>query len=288
MSTLKNSHLMVRHLTTSDAGVGFIGLRAAPTVMSRPHTHLDIELNFLLRGSMRYFIAGRFQTVPPQRLAVFWAGIPHQVVNVEAGTEFILAGVPLAWFIQWQLGESFMRRLLRGEFLMELQLNPVMRQMDRAMLERWAVDLHGNSSQARKIVMLELEARMRRLALSTGRMQAEKPDARRDVNTVQLERVTEYVGQHYSEKLSITQVAAAIRLHPNYLMNIFKRGCGMSLWEYVIRLRVSHAQRLLITTDLKVLDIALESGFGSVSCFYEAFERYCGTTPKKYRAATSR
>jgi len=58
----------------------------------------------------------------------------------------------------------------------------------------------------------------------------------------------------------------------------------VSVWEYVTRLRVSHAQRLLITTDTKVVDVALESGFASVAPFSQAFRTYANQQrPLAYR-----
>ncbi len=73
-------------------------------------------------------------------------------------------------------------------------------------------------------------------------------------------------------------------LHPKYLMRVFKKQCGVSVWEYLTRLRVSHAQRLLITSDAKVLDIAMESGFSSVAPFYAAFAAHTrGIRPLAYR-----
>ena len=72
-------------------------------------------------------------------------------------------------------------------------------------------------------------------------------------------------------------------MHPNYLMQLFKRNCGMGLWEYVQRLRISHAQRLLLMSDAKILDVAYDSGFASASRFYESFNRLCVQTPKDYR-----
>jgi transcriptional regulator GlxA family with amidase domain len=55
--------------------------------------------------------------------------------------------------------------------------------------------------------------------------------------------------------------------------------------EYVTQYRLSHAQRLLATTDLKILDVALASGFGSASRFYQVFMAMCGLTPRDYRAS---
>jgi transcriptional regulator GlxA family with amidase domain len=70
------------------------------------------------------------------------------------------------------------------------------------------------------------------------------------------------------------------------MMRLFKSHSAMSVWEYVVRLRVSHAQGLLITTNHKITDIAIESGFGSVAPFYAAYEKFGGgKTPTAFRQA---
>jgi hypothetical protein len=66
--------------------IGFGAWRAVPGVMPLAHTHTDIELNFLLGGGARYFLAGRFHELAPGRLAVFWAGMPHRLVQVLPDT----------------------------------------------------------------------------------------------------------------------------------------------------------------------------------------------------------
>jgi transcriptional regulator GlxA family with amidase domain len=57
----------------------------------------------------------------------------------------------------------------------------------------------------------------------------------------------------------------------------------MTLSTYLTRLRVSQAQHLLISTDWEISRIALESGFGSISRFYEAFKAVSGRTLRQYR-----
>ena len=97
-------------------------------------------------------------------------------------------------------------------------------------------------------------------------------------------RITRFIAQHYRDQVSVGDVAAGVGVHPKYLMRMFKKQCGVGVWEYLTRLRVSHAQRLLITGDAKVLDVAMESGFASVAPFYAAFAaRTGGLTPLAYR-----
>ena len=58
---------------------------------------------------------------------------------------------------------------------------------------------------------------------------------------------------------------------------------NLTINEYLTQHRVSHAQRLLATTDDKIVDIALEAGYPTLSRFYEAFKKSCGCSPSDYR-----
>jgi AraC-like DNA-binding protein len=58
----------------------------------------------------------------------------------------------------------------------------------------------------------------------------------------------------------------------------------MSLHQSLNCHRIAHAQWMLSTTDHKVIEIALDAGFGSVSRFYANFKSACGISPSQYRA----
>jgi AraC-like DNA-binding protein len=276
--------------------IGFGAWRAVPGVMPLAHTHTDIELNFLLGGGARYFLAGRFHELAPGRLAVFWAGMPHRLVRVLPATEYLCVTLPLAWFLPWQLADGFARQLMEGALLREPGGD--VGTDDERLLRRWADDLGrpgaqgpraAASPEARKIVLLEVEARLRRLALALsaspagGGIPASATPSDRSAEGGQVEQIARFLSRHYRDPLSLEQIGRAVELHPNYAMRVFKQGCGMSIWEYLLRLRVSHAQRLLLTTDWTVLRVAVESGFGSPGRFHETFRRVCGQSPRQYR-----
>jgi transcriptional regulator GlxA family with amidase domain len=84
--------------------------------------------------------------------------------------------------------------------------------------------------------------------------------------------------------MAVADIAHAVGLNEKYLMRAFKRHCRMAIWEYVTRLRVAHAQRLLLTTDDKIVDVAFAAGFGSVAPFYQALSAYGAATPRNFRA----
>jgi AraC-like DNA-binding protein len=97
------------------------------------------------------------------------------------------------------------------------------------------------------------------------------------------EQMACYIAQRYTEPLSVEEISRCVGLHPGYAMTLFQKTFGMTLVGYVTQHRVAHAQRLLATSDKKVLPIAIESGFGSLSRFNEVFRRLCGCTPREHR-----
>ena len=74
---------------------------------------------------------------------------------------------------------------------------------------------------------------------------------------------------------------------PPAAMRLFRKFSGMTIHEYLLRHRVSNAQRLLSTTDIKIDDVAAQSGFGSATRFYAAFQKVVGKPPAEYRRETN-
>jgi AraC-like DNA-binding protein len=253
--------------------------------MPRSHIHSDIEINLVLRGEVEYFFGGRFQTWCENTLAVFWAGVPHALPRSKPGTEMVWCVVPLAWFLQWALPSSATETLLRGQVLLQENTG----ELERASMLRWSREFgdfqtpHADAED-QKIVALEVEALLRRLVRDAGGSSLHRNGTPRSAaGASQVEKLSAFISRHYREEIAIRDIARAVNLHPNYAMQLFREKCGLSLWEYVLRLRVSHAQYLLLTTNRKLADIARDSGFISPSRFYAAFEKYSGCAPRAWR-----
>jgi len=266
------------HADRHEPAIGFrIWRMSRVSAMEVAHTHPDIEVNFLFAGGISYLCGGAATRVEAGRFAVLWGGVPHQLLPPGVPDEGIWLTLPLAWFLQWRLPNGLHDRVLAGEIV-----SGPPSAGDRPLLERWLADAESGDPDRRRVLQLEMEARFHRLALDLPRRRGRRP-AHAD-GTGQMARITRFIAQHYREPLSVPDIAGAARLHPKYLMRVFKQQCGMSVWEYLTRLRISHAQRLLITTEAKVLDIAMESGFSSVAPFYAAFATHSrGIRPLAYR-----
>ncbi len=257
-----------------------------PTPMPRPDRHNEIEINLLRSGSVTYMLGGRKVQIPAQRLSVFWAAIPHQIISFEDTTDYFVVTLPLAWFLQCKLPAQLVKSLLHGEVIAES--TDSRGNADIQLLGRWEQDFREAGEDLRKAVLLELQARLLRLALSAPPTEVSR-QARRGHRAIsetglsKVEQMAGYIAEHYTQPLTVEEIGASVDLHPNYAMSLFKKTFGVTLVSYVTQHRVSHAQRLLATTDAKILEIALASGFISTSRFNAAFAAECGCSPREYR-----
>lgn len=269
------------------APYGLTCVRWDPSPMRRPDHHNEVELNFVEAGSVTYLLGGRKVRVDAGHLSVFWAAVPHQIISFARDTRYFVATVPFAWFLQFKLPDALLQPLLRGELLSEP--DAARGRFDRELFAQWEADLRRPSEELRRIVMLEIQARLLRFAASLGPEDDEDGGRRRrraalpEGGLNKVEQMACLIARRYTERLTVGDIARAVGLHPNYSMNLFKEAFGTTLIDYLTHHRISHAQRLLATTDMKILDVALSSGFNSISRFNEAFRRACGHAPREYR-----
>lgn len=253
--------------------------------MARAHRHQEVEINYLEYGEATYLIGGRLAHVREKRLSFFWGAIPHQLLSLSIGASgFWYVTVPLAWVLSWELPPRVLKRLMDGQ----LQGDERPRPGDPGRLTEWLDALNDPDPRAQKPVMLELEARFRRFALDSPRSTAlarQVPSSAAALGRV--ERLARFIVEHYLEPLTLADIAGAVGVHPNYAANLFRRHCGQTLLQCLTQHRLAHAQRMLATSDEKVIDIAFASGFGSLSRFHEAFIAKCGVAPAAYRRRLS-
>lgn len=260
---------------------GFAGGYRAPEIMQHSHLHQEVEINFITAGAITYLMGGKMVDVTAREFVIFWAAVPHRVIRMSEGTLFHWFTVPLSWLLQWGIPESFMIELLRGG----LFSHTLPGDADLLACERWQDDLDHGDPQRLHIAQLEIEARIQRLAL------ADMGQSRRDANSSadkssamkMVGKMILVIATSYTTHLTIEDIVAPTGLHPNYGMSLFRKACGLSIMEYLNQHRIFHARRLLVMTDRTILDIAMASGFGSQSRFYQAFGKACGCSPGEFR-----
>jgi len=240
------------------------------------HQHNEVELMLVAGGTLALRHRGELWRFEAGKLLVFWSAVPHQIIASDPPARLEWATAPLGLFLQWRLPEAFARDILAGRLL----AFDAVADLDNPAFARWERDLSGEGTTLAEVVKLELEARFRRLALE-GR--PTEPARRPPEDMGRIERANRFVAANYERDIKLKDIAAAAGVHPNYLIRLYRRRCGMGPAEFVAALRVAKAQRLLATGKLKIGALAFASGFGSVHAFYQAFRKATGLTPSAYR-----
>jgi AraC family transcriptional regulator len=104
----------------------------------------------------------------------------------------------------------------------------------------------------------------------------------------QLRRITAYIHDRLAADLTVRELARMSELSCAHFARQFKGSTGLSPHQYVFKERIDEACRLLETTPLKLVEVALRSGFAGQSSFTTAFGRATGSTPEAFRRAAQR
>jgi AraC-like DNA-binding protein/mannose-6-phosphate isomerase-like protein (cupin superfamily) len=92
-----------------------------------------------------------------------------------------------------------------------------------------------------------------------------------------------YIHEHYTEELSVEDVAKKFIFSQSYFSYLFKSMTSQTFTEYVNRLRISKSLELLRSTDQRVLDICYGVGFNNVNHFNRIFRQQIGVSPLRFR-----
>lgn len=95
----------------------------------------------------------------------------------------------------------------------------------------------------------------------------------------------QYIAAHYAENLSLGRVSQHVNTSRFYFCKLFCQATGLSFTEFVSRIRVEKARRLLLNRHLRVSEIAFTAGFKSLGHFARMFRKIVGQSPSDYRGA---
>lgn len=104
-----------------------------------------------------------------------------------------------------------------------------------------------------------------------------------DVYSIQVMKAIDYVYAHLNEKISVEQIADALRLNRSYLSELFHRETGKTISSFIRVAKLTAASNMLKYSDYEYSDIAEYFAFASQSHFTKCFKEETGYTPKQYR-----
>jgi two-component system, response regulator YesN len=96
-----------------------------------------------------------------------------------------------------------------------------------------------------------------------------------------IDRVKAFMNQHYSEDLSIGQIASDLRVTPNYLSTLFHKRAGTTFVKHLTRLRMVKAKELLMSSSMRIHEVSEKLGYESSRHFARLFREFYGIYPSE-------
>lgn len=104
-----------------------------------------------------------------------------------------------------------------------------------------------------------------------------------EIPTSKLWKTMSYIGSHFSEQLSVADLAERAGMSEKYFSRRFKDMLGISPKQYIMQCRMNYASNNLLSTTDSIQNIALDSGYADIYSFSKAFKKYYGESPALYR-----
>ena len=247
-----------------------------------PHLHAEVEINCCLSGQAVITPDGAPVTLETGQFLLLYPEVPHGAASQEGCVLLQMHFQPghfqlplsdrlreqqLYFPLDLMLGR---RRYFLGETTSQL----------RDTVDYLQQELHNRQPNYQQMCELYLLQLVMLLSRQIGR--EDGPGG--TLHNRHLVVAAEYIAAHYSEKLTVEQVAQECGISARQLSGLFRRELGVSPGAYITGIRISRAiQRGRAEGDRMPMDrLALECGFSSQQQFCRVFKAYVGMSPGRY------
>lgn len=98
-----------------------------------------------------------------------------------------------------------------------------------------------------------------------------------------IQEILDYIDTHYREEMPLGRIADHFSLSREYFSRLFRRLVGMSFYQHLTRVRISHFHHDLVTTDTPIMQLLEENGIANYKTFGKVFREMYGFSPREIR-----
>lgn len=251
-----------------------------------PHWHSAYELIVPTEGNYLVTVSGQAFELAPGDLFLIPSGEPHSLTAPTRGGRFIL----LFEFDHMLAikGSSFLSSCMAQPLLINRSTCPSIYSEEAELITQICWDyLHDDSLRditiySKLLSFFLLYARHRLSTEGSYTVSQLSPASHRSY-AEKFSAVFSYLDRHFAEDLTLEGVAAVAGFSKFHFSRTFKQLSGCNFYEYLCHRRIKSSEALLMKPELSISQIALQSGFSSVSTFNRTFKKLKGCTPTQYR-----
>lgn len=239
-----------------------------------PHWHSSVELLFCLDGLLEIRYPQSIHEVKKNQLFLINSNIIHSTKTPEPSHVFV---------IQFPLG--FIKKITEETYGQTIYFEKILTEHNNlALLVKEIHSIYQEDSIASRALVMSKVYEILSILLSSFTIPTvEIKEIRSVKNLDQLGRINRFIEENHNQNLTLERVATTFNYNTSYFSRYYKQFMGITFIDYLKSVRLDKAYSLLRDTDLTILSISNECGFGNVKSFYLAFKEEYKLSPKQYR-----
>lgn len=241
------------------------------------HFHHWYEIFIVTSGSCEFSVYDKFFRVNAGTAMMLSPGVFHYYTSTE-GCEYTIIEFAAGYMSRYFSNDA--SKLLLQCFnsqTISLSESEIVKCIDFCEI----ADNESNTSVSDKFIAIASVLNLlNNTSQNTVKMQT-NPERKKSIE--KLNYISNYISDNFKDINSVSELAKACYISKSHMCRIFKEQLGISVSSYINNMKINTARELLISGDMSVLEIALESGFNSTQYFHKVFKAQLGCSPKEYR-----
>lgn len=266
----------------------FIGIFQDNLEKSTWHYHNNYEISFITEGSGKRIVADSIEEFQPGDLVFLGRNLPHVWI---ADKEMVTPSTRTLEMVFLQFTDQIL-----GSQLLAL---PEFKYVTKAMsFSERGIQIVGQTLNEVSELMLQMPylkgfermlhffKMMDIIGKSDSHLHLASKEylkTRFTTGNKRIATIHEYLMNNYREEVNLKQLASLVNMAEGSLCRFFRENMGMTLFEYLNKIKTDFSCKLLMDPDLSILEVCLDSGFNNLSHFNKQFKKSTGVTPMEFR-----
>jgi AraC-like DNA-binding protein len=243
-------------------------------IMPNSHYHNAYELYFLEQGYHNILIHDAIFDMAPYDVALYKPNIFHKSLRSQGCTRTCIYFTDR--FLRLHFTEFSIRTLLNCFEKDVISLNhELFLKVKKLLLLLEKEDINAPNNHV-FIYVTDI------LSLLNDNKNSERPEQIRSAYT-SFTPILSYIHQNYNKISTIEEIADQFYISKFRLCHLFKEATGLTLIQYITKIKIQNACNMLVNTDLSILDIGTACGFNSSMYFCKIFKQSLSLTPSEFR-----
>jgi AraC-like DNA-binding protein len=255
------------------------------------HWHSFFEITYIYKGCGNYYVNGQKYEVEQGNIIIFNNVEPHgwsvcdedmHALVMVFSSDFVAERTSLfdldylRPFIE--RGSNF-RNKIEKEDTISKEISEIINEIHK----EWNIRSVGYKLMIKANVLRILTLLSR---YSQDETKSDRQLQKKKLEMKRLQDAFDYIALHYCDKITLNEVAESVHMSPNYFSSYFGRVTNISFSEYLVKLRLQKANKLMKNSTLSSAEIAARCGFNNMSNFYRLFKKQTGSSPRNKKKDT--